>query len=241
MHGWLSVSATSSMTAASTTISNCSPASSGSPGFSGLLVCMDEMVNLYKLSHTRSRNSNYEQVLRILNDCLQGSAAGLGFLFAGTPDMLLDTRRGVYSYSALQSRLAENTFATGGLVDFSGPVLRLANLSPEDMFVLLTKLRHVFASGDPNAYLVPDEALTAFMNHCASRIGDAYFRTPRTTIKEFVDLLAVLEQNPGVKWSDLIARVEIAPETNPDLASMGVSSEGPSPTPDDDVLTDFRL
>ena len=210
-------------------------------GFSGLLVCMDEMVNLYKLSHTRSRNSNYEQVLRILNDCLQGSAAGLGFLFAGTPDMLLDTRRGVYSYSALQSRLAENTFATGGLVDFSGPVLRLANLSPEDMFVLLTKLRHVFASGDPNAYLVPDEALTAFMNHCASRIGDAYFRTPRTTIKEFVDLLAVLEQNPGVKWSDLIARVEIAPETNPDLASMGVSSEGPSPTPDDDVLTDFRL
>ena len=210
-------------------------------GFSGLLVCMDEMVNLYKLSHTRSRNSNYEQVLRILNDCLQGSAAGLGFLFAGTPDMLLDTRRGVYSYSALQSRLAENTFATGGLVDFSGPVLRLANLSPEDMFVLLTKLRHVFASGDPNAYLVPDEALTAFMNHCASRIGDAYFRTPRTTIKEFVNLLAVLEQNPGVKWSDLIARVEIAPETNPDLASMGVSSEGPSPTPDDDVLTDFRL
>ena len=155
-------------------------------GFSGLLVCMDEMVNLYKLSHTRSRNSNYEQVLRILNDCLQGSAAGLGFLFAGTPDMLLDTRRGVYSYSALQSRLAENTFATGGLVDYSGPVLRLANLSPEDMFVLLTKLRHVFASGDPNAYLVPDEALTAFMNHCASRIGDAYFRTPRTTIKEFV-------------------------------------------------------
>ena len=210
-------------------------------GFSGLLVCMDEMVNLYKLSHTRSRNSNYEQVLRILNDCLQGSAAGLGFLFAGTPDMLLDTRRGVYSYSALQSRLAENTFATGGLVDYSGPVLRLANLSPEDMFVLLTKLRHVFASGDPSAYLVPDEALTAFMNHCASRIGDAYFRTPRTTIKEFVNLLAVLEQNPDVEWSDLIARVEIATETNPDLAPMGVGGEGPSPIPDDDALTLLRL
>ena len=212
-------------------------------GFSGLLVCLDEMVNLYKLSHTRARNSNYEQALRILNDCLQGSAVGLGFVFGSTPDMLLDTRRGLYSYSALQSRLAENTFASGGLVDYSGPVLRLANLSPEDLFVLLTKLRHVFASGDPAAYLVPDEALTAFMNHCASRVGDAYFRTPRTTIKEFVNLLAVLEQNPGVSWSDLIDRVEIPTETNPDLAPLEDDSRRPGleSTPDDDELTNLRL
>ena len=214
-------------------------------GFSGLLVCLDEMVNLYKLSNTRARNSNYEQLLRILNDCLQGSAAGLGFVFGGTPDMLLDARRGLYSYSALQSRLAENTFASAGLVDYSGPVLRLANLSPEDMFVLLTKLRHVFASGQPHAYLMPDEALKAFMNHCASRVGDAYFRTPRTTIKEFVDLLAVLEQNPGVNWSGLINRVEIATETNPDLAPLDDDTASPPPTsnatPDDDELANLRL
>ena len=214
-------------------------------GFSGLLVCLDEMVNLYKMSHTRARNSNYEQVLRILNDCLQGSAAGLGFLFGGTPDMLFDTRRGLYSYPALQSRLAENTFARRGLVDFSAPVLRLANLAPEDMYVLLTKLRHVFASGDPDAYLVPDEALTAFMNHCASRVGDSYFRTPRTTIKEFVNLLAVLDQNPGVRWSDLIDRVEIEAETNPDLLPLQNGDGDPPPirdaSPGDDDLIHFRL
>ncbi len=214
-------------------------------GFSGLLVCLDEMVNLYKMSHTRARNSNYEQVLRILNDCLQGSAAGLGFVFGGTPDMLMDTRRGLYSYPALQSRLAENTFADRGLVDLSGPVMRLANLSPEDMFVLLTKLRHVFAGGNPDEYLLPDEALTAFMNHCASRVGDAYFRTPRTTVKEFVNLLAVLDQNPGVRWSDLIDRVEIETETNPDLVPLG-SGGGTSPSrskaaPVDDNLVHFRL
>ena len=215
-------------------------------GFSGLLVCLDEMVNLYKMSHTRARNSNYEQVLRILNDCLQGSAAGLGFVFAGTPDLLFDTRRGLYSYPALQSRLAENTFARQGLVDFSGPVLRLANLAPEDMYVLLTKLRHVFAGGDPDAYLVPDEALTAFMNHCAARVGDAYFRTPRTTIKEFVNLLAVLDQNPSVSWSDLIARVEIPRETNPDLLPLANGGARPASSPeappgDDDGLVHFRL
>ena len=200
-------------------------------GFSGVLVCLDEMVNLYKLSNTKARNSNYEQVLRILNDCLQGTADGLGFVFGGTPDMLLDTRRGLYSYAALQSRLAANTFASGGLVDYSGPVLRLANLSPEDMFVLLTKLRHVFAAGDPGAYLVPDEALSSFMNHCASRVGDAYFRTPRTTIKEFVNLLAVLDQNPGVDWSDLIARIEIVEESNPDLAPIDDEAEDSTAAP----------
>ena len=123
-------------------------------GFGGVLVCLDELVNLYKLANTQARNSNYEQILRILNDCLQGSAAGLGFVLGGTPDMLLDTRRGMYSYAALQSRLAENTFAAAGLVDYSGPVLRLANLTPEDLYVLLGKLRHVFAAGDPAAYLV---------------------------------------------------------------------------------------
>lgn len=201
-------------------------------GFSGVLVCLDEMVNLYKLSNTKARNSNYEQVLRILNDCLQGSAEGLGFVMGGTPDMLLDTRRGMYSYSALQSRLAENTFAAGGLVDFSGPVLRLANLSAEDMYVLLGKLRHVFASGEPSQYLVPDDALEAFMNHCASRVGDAYFRTPRNTIKEFVNLLAVLEQNPDVEWSDLVDRVEVAAEFNPDLEP--IDDEGPESLSDQD-------
>ena len=233
-------------------------------GFSGLLVCLDELVNLYKLANTQARNSNYEQILRILNDCLQGSVAGLGFVLGGTPDMLLDTRRGLYSYTALQSRLAENTFAGGGLVDYSGPVLRLSNLAPEDMYVLLGKLRHLFASGDPDQYLVPDDALTSFMTHCAKRVGDAYFRTPRTTIKEFVNLLAVLEQNPGVDWSTLIARVEITTESNPDLTPLDDEGDNapaalamptpsgfapppqpqpppPPPSPTDDDLTNLRL
>ena len=224
-------------------------------GFEGLLVCLDELVNLYKLANTQARNSNYEQILRILNDTLQGSAAGLGFVLGGTPETLLDTRRGLYSYSALQSRLAENTFAGAGIVDFSGPVLRLANLSPEDLYVLLGKLRHVFAAGDPAGYLVPDEGLQAFMTHCSTRVGDAYFRTPRTTIKEFVNLLAALEQNPGVEWSDLIERVELAPEQNPDLAPLdddngdeaGLMTAGeslstsPPPPDDDDELSNLRL
>ncbi len=217
-------------------------------GFAGMVVCCDELVNLYKLANTRARNSNYEQILRILNDCLQGSAEGLGFLLGGTPEFLLDTRKGLYSYQALQSRLAENQFVKDGLVDLSGPVLRLTSLTPEDLFVLLGKLRHVYASGKPEAYLMPDEGLQAFMQHCSQRIGDAYFRTPRSSVTAFVNLLAVLEQNPGTSWRQLLERVEVAADTNPDLQPFDTDGdEGADTTPSeqrpdaDDDLAAFKL
>lgn len=183
-------------------------------GYQGLLVIIDEMVNLYKLSHVKSRQLNYEQILRILNDTLQGSVEGLGVLMGGTPEFLLDSRKGLYSYPALQSRLAENSFAANvGVTDFQGPIIRLTNLTPEDLYILLTKLRHVQAGGEAGNYLVPDAALQAFLTHCANRIGDAYFRTPRTTIKAFLDFLAVLEQNPQFNWQQLLTQVTISKDT----------------------------
>jgi hypothetical protein len=183
-------------------------------GYKGLLVGLDEMVNLYKMGSAGARSANYEQILRILNDVLQGSARHLGFVMGGTPEFLMNTRRGLYSYEALQSRLAENSFARDGLVDLSGPVIRLANLTPEDLFVLLSNLRAVVQEADR---AVPDEALTAFMAHCSERIGEAYFRTPRNTVTAFVNLLAVLEQNPGTDWRDLIAAVDLAPDGGGEL------------------------
>ncbi|MCC5087113.1 ATP-binding protein [Xanthomonas campestris pv. raphani] len=201
-------------------------------GFSGLLVCLDELVNLYKLANAQARNSNYEQILRMLNDSFQGTAVGLGFVLGGTPEFLMDPRRGVYSYQALQSRLAQNAFAKEGLVDFSGPVVRLSSLTAEDFYVLLTKIRHVYAGGDADKYLLPDEAVQQFMEHCANRIGDSFFRTPRTTITAFINLLAVLEQNPGTAWQTLIGEVEVKEDHggDEDLAVQG-----------DDELASFKL
>ncbi|EKN45165.1 hypothetical protein AAI_18292 [Pseudomonas viridiflava UASWS0038] len=201
-------------------------------GFGGLMVCLDELVNLYKLANTQARNANYEQILRILNDSLQGSTDGLGFVLGGTPEFLMDTRRGLYSYPALQSRLAENTFAKAGYVDLSGPVIRLTSLTPEDFYVLLQNLRNVYACGDPEKYLLPDEALPIFIDHCGQRLGEAYFRTPRTTITAFINLLAVLEQNPGTHWRTLLDAVEIARD---DGGRSDLDVEA------DDELTSFRL
>lgn len=201
-------------------------------GYSGMIIALDEMVNLYKISNTQARNGNYEQVLRILNDTLQGASGGLGFILAGTPEFLMDTRRGLYSYPALQGRLAENTFAKEGLVDFTAPVVRLSSLSPEEFYLLLTKIRHVHAGGNPEKYLISDEGVKQFMVHCSKRIGDAYFRTPRTTIKSFADLLALLEQNPGSSWENIVGEVAIEVDTDSGLTANSDS---------DDDFASFRL
>ena len=224
-------------------------------GYKGLLVNLDEMVNLYKLPSVRSRTANYEQILRILNDCLQGSAENIGFLLGGTPEFLTDPRKGLYSYEALRSRLAANSFAAAAqVVDYNGPVLQLQNLAPEELYVLLCNIRNVFANYDKDKYLLPDEALTTFLKHCSEHIGEAYFRTPRNTIKAFVDLMSVIEQNPELKWQTLIDSVNINPESDPSLVTVPTAaSDSPSPLKaasldddddaedDDDDLTVFKL
>ena len=193
-------------------------------GYDGTLVVLDEMVNLYKLVNSQARTSNYEQILRIVNDVLQGNVERLGFYFGGTPEFLMDTRRGLFSYEALRSRLAENSFARNGLVDLSGPVIRLQSLTSDEMHVLLERLRLLWAGGDPGRFPVPDEALPAFLRHCSKKIGDDYFRTPRNTIRAFLDLLAILAQNPGADWATLLGSVDVAPDR---------------PAPQPDVEDDF--
>jgi hypothetical protein len=129
---------------------------------------------------------------------------------SGTPDFLTDSYRGLYSYDALKSRLTENSFASSlGLTDYNSTVLRLPNLTQEEFLILLQNLRNVFATGNQQSYLLPDEGLVSYMNHCANRIGNSYFRTPRTTIKSFLDLLSILELYPSIKWNDVIEGVEV--------------------------------
>ncbi|MDV5246763.1 ATP-binding protein [Shewanella xiamenensis] len=207
-------------------------------GFSGLLVNLDEMVNLYKLNSSQARVSNYEQILRILNDCLQGSANHLGFLLGGTPDFLLDSRKGLFSYDALRTRLAQNSFAQkAGVIDYNSPTLHLASLTPEELFLLLKNLRHVYALGDSSNYLVPDEALRAFLNHCNKVVGESYFRTPRNTIKAFLDLLSVLEQAKHLSWNSLIDKLPIEEDRPSDLPEI---FDEDSALVDDDMAT-FKL
>ena len=180
-------------------------------GYSGLLVNIDEMgVISHRLTSSQSRNSNYEAILKILNDCLQGNVAGLGFAFAGTDEFLIDDRRGCASYEALARRLlAKNSFNVEGLKDFSGPVIQLENLSIEDTLVLLHNIRKVFAYDDPEKYLISDDGIEGFLNDCTTTLGSEFYLTPGDTVKSYVQLLSILEQNPGTSWESVLKIPEI--------------------------------
>lgn len=214
-------------------------------GYSGLLVSFDEMgVLSHRLNSSQARNANYEMILRIVNDCLQGNVSGIGFVFAGTDSFLDDKRRGLASYEALATRLADNSFAVGGLRDLSSPVIRLQNLSPEDMYVLLHNIRNVIALGDSARYIVPDDALSAFLTHCAKTLGAEFYRTPRDAVKGFVGLLSVLEQNPDTDWQSLLGNVKIEqtadPEGEPVPESSEAGDDGLTPSSEDE-LAHFSL
>lgn len=212
-------------------------------GYKGLLICMDEMVNLYKISNSISRKANYEEILNILNNTLQGTLTNIGFIMSGTPDFLTDGNRGLYSYEALKSRLAENNFSKKlGLVDYNSTVLRLSNLTKEELYLLLKNLRNVFACGDESKYLVPDVALIAYLNHCANKIGDSYFRTPRNTIKGFLDLLSMLEQYPNLQWSDMIEKIEITKDIeSTEVGEIIAQQSEVQNNEENDVFASFKL
>jgi len=211
-------------------------------GYTGLLVNVDEMgVLAQRLNSKSARDANYEMILRIFNDCLQGSVKGLGVVFAGTDTFMDDRRRGLASYEALATRLANNSFAIDGLRDYSGPVIRLQNLTVEDLYVLLHNIRQVYAAGDVSRYLVPDEALKAFIQHCAQTLGTEFYQTPRDAVKGFVGFLSVLEQNPGTDWQKLLGGINLQASINPESLPMTDDDTQVPTNGEKDELATFRI
>ena len=104
-------------------------------GYAGMLILIDELVNIYKIPNAITRQYNYEKILSMYNDAMQGKARYLGIILSGTPQCMEDPRRGIYSYEALRSRLAEGHFA-GEHRDLLSPVIRLQPLSYEELLVL---------------------------------------------------------------------------------------------------------
>lgn len=173
--------------------------------YRGLLVCLDELVNIQKLPLAASRNANLEQILKIVNDCLQGNVTGLLVNFGATPETLEHPRTGLYSYDALRSRLAPNSFGAEDIRDSSNPVLRLPLLTPEEGLVLLYRLRDLHAAARAVAGpSLPDEAVKQYLQHRYAAVGAHAYQTPRDTIVQFLNLLSLLEVNPDRTWQDLL-------------------------------------
>ena len=193
-------------------------------GYRGLVLFIDECVNLYKIPHRVSRENNYEKILSMFNDTLQGRAPHLGIIMGGTPQFLEDTRRGLFGYEALRSRLASGRFASDGtLKDFSGPVIRLVRLSDDELLALLrrmTVLHGIYYTWEPR--ITPDEMLD-YLGRCLSRAGAENLITPREMLRDYMSLLSILRENPSVSYLSLVQASSAAPAADSKNGGAGAS------------------
>lgn len=206
-------------------------------GYQGLIIFIDEAVNLYKISNTVARNNNYERLLTIFNDTMQGKAQHLGVILGATPQMVEDNRRGLFSYEALRSRLEESRFARDGLRDLSGPMLRLETLSPEEVFVLLQRVREIHGLHYSYAPTVQDKQIEYFLNEVRKRLGADQLITPREIVRDFIAILNIMQQNPGVMFDSVITGKDFKPSYSvsdpealtPETEIVDDANEGNSP------------
>lgn len=173
-------------------------------GYKGLVVMIDELVNLYKIPNSVTRQNNYEKILTMYNDTLQGKARHLGIIMGGTPQSIEDRRRGVYSYEALRSRLSQGRFAGEGLSDMLAPVIRLNPLTYEELLVLIEKLAEIHAGYFEYERSLSEDDLISFLQIEFGRVGSDSHLTPREVIRDFVELLDIVYQNPSVSISTLL-------------------------------------
>ena len=173
-------------------------------GYKGLIVLVDELVNLYKIPNATSRQYNYEKILTMYNDTLQGKAHHLGIIMGGTPQSIEDRRRGVFSYEALRSRLTQGRFASAGLADMLAPVIHLEPLTYEELLVLIEKLADIHAGYFGYERTLTEERLVSFLKTEFGRVGADTHLTPREVIRDFIELLDILCQNPGADVNALL-------------------------------------
>lgn len=173
-------------------------------GYAGMMIMIDELVNISKIPNAISRQYNYEKILMMYNDTLQGKAKYLGILMCGTPQAIEDPRRGVYSYEALRSRLAEGKFSREGARDLLAPVIRLEPLTAEEMMVLTEKLADMHAGLYGYERKLQAEDLETFIRIEYSRIGADANITPREVIRDFIELLDILYQHPELTAEELL-------------------------------------
>jgi hypothetical protein len=188
-------------------------------GYSGFMINLDEAINLYKISTSIMREKNYEKILSIYNDCFQGKVANLFFNFAGTREFLENERRGLFSYQALKSRLETNKFETLEVRDFAQPVIRLMPLNHNEIFVLLKKLKLIFDYNYKTEIDISDNDIQQFMEEIFNKPGASEFLTPREVIRDFLNILNIIRQNPGVDKNILFVEIEISDE-RPDELSL---------------------
>ncbi len=172
-------------------------------GYRGLIVLLDEAVHLYKISHSISRQNNYDKLLAIFNDTMQGKAEHLGIYIGGTPNFLEDSKRGLFNDLAWKRRTTKSRF-TKGFQDTSSPVFQLEALTEPEILLLFQRLVKVHSVHYNAKKTLTNDELNVFLQEVINRLGANALLTPGEIVRDFVSVLNILQQNQNLTLSKLI-------------------------------------
>ena len=204
-------------------------------GYRGLIVFIDECVNLYKITHRVSRENNYEKILSMFNDTLQGRAPGLGLILGGTPQFMDDQRRGLFSYEALKSRLCDSRYAIDEYRNYIGPVIRLKRLTDDELFALISRITKLYAVNYGITPRITEEEMVRFLEISLSRAGADSMITPREMLRDYMTVLNILMQNETVSFEQIVDKAITGPDTDDRCGEKEDAPEMPSEFTAEDI------
>ncbi len=197
-------------------------------GYRGFVVFIDECVNLYKISHKVSRENNYEKILSMFNDALQGRAPGLAIVFGGTPQFLEDTRRGLFGYEALRSRLCDSRFASGEYKNLIGPVIRLRRLTDDELFALISRITKLYSMYYGWEARITQDEMIAFLNICLAKAGADSMITPREMLRDYMTVLNILMQNENATFESVVGKIDLTHSNDENVSDDTKNEDDPT-------------
>lgn len=173
-------------------------------GYKGLLMILDEAVHLYKIPNATSRQNNYDKLLAMFNDAMQGRVSHLGTIIGGTPQFLEDPRRGLYSDPAWQRRVVGSRVVKVNLPTIAGPAIRLEPLTADQMLQLLQRLTDIYLVHSQAAVKLSDRDYRDFFQVMTQRLGADALLTPGEIVRDFLSVLTILHQHPNLTLTQVI-------------------------------------
>jgi hypothetical protein len=193
-------------------------------GYRGIIILLDEAVHLYKISHSISRQNNYDKLLAIFNDTMQGKAEHLGIYIGGTPNFLEDSKRGLFNDLAWKRRTTKSRF-TKGFQDTSSPVFQLEALTEPEILLLFQRLAEVYAIHYSTEKKLTTDELKAFLQEVVKRLGANALLTPGEIVRDFVSILNILQQNQHLTLNKLLHNSEFSLATNSKSKNVDENNE----------------
>lgn len=170
--------------------------------YSGLIILIDEAEHIMTLHTKKLRDTAYDYMRFIYDECSLGRFHNTLFIFAGTPEFFEDPKMGVPSYTALNERI-EDVLNTE-FKDLRKPIIRLDGFKKDNLMELSDRLISMHEEVYEWEAKPVRESLDGIIARHEANAELTGYISPRNFVKSFISVLDVVQQNPELRSEEEI-------------------------------------